>query len=585
MTEILPATALEQHIAVLGKTGSGKTTTAKLLVEGVAAHDRVCILDPIKSDWWGLTSSADGKRPGLPFRILGGPHGHVQIHEGAGAPIGELVARGDLPLSIIDMANFKAGGLSRFFVDFAEKLLRRMTGVVYLVIEEAHLFAPKERSGIGQENMGIHWAKMLAQAGRSKGIRLMVVTQRTQALHNALLGSCDTLIAHRLISPADQQPVVKWLRANVDKARADEVAASLSSLKTGEGWICSGEAQIFDRRRFPPISTYDNTATPKRGASRQKAVTMAPVDIEALRSIIGEAVAEAEASDPRALRDRVVELEKALSQSREQTQRAVDAAQSAAQEKIRDIEDMLAELCAESASMLEMLDRAIADLDQMRAKLRGPVDKAAGAIATNSIPQLGRPDEAREPFDLDWSGHDPNMRVGTPERGQSNGHLPGPHQRVAGALAWWEAAGVPRPSKSQLAVVAGYKPTSGGYRNILSKMRSDGLIDYPESGRVCRADGADLPVVAEPVDLHELHARIMGILSGPQQAVMNALLAHGQRQISKEDLAAAAGYLPTSGGYRNLLSQLRTLGLIRYPERGAVAATDVVYPPGSIISR
>ena len=60
----IPELALEQHIAVLGKTGSGKTSTGKLIVEHVVAQGhRVCVLDPIKSDWWGVTSSADGKRP------------------------------------------------------------------------------------------------------------------------------------------------------------------------------------------------------------------------------------------------------------------------------------------------------------------------------------------------------------------------------------------------------------------------------------------------------------------------------------------------------------------------------------------
>ena len=137
---ILPA-ALKQHIAFLGKTGSGKTSTAKLAVEQIlreVPHARVCILDPLKSDWWGLTSSANGRNPGLPFYILGGPRGHVQLHDSAGKAIGELVANSALPLSIIDMADFKPGGLQRFFNDFAPALMKRMRGVVYLVLEEAH---------------------------------------------------------------------------------------------------------------------------------------------------------------------------------------------------------------------------------------------------------------------------------------------------------------------------------------------------------------------------------------------------------------------------------------------------------------
>jgi len=293
----LPPNALEQHIAILGKTGSGKTSTGKQLVEHVAREgSRVCILDPIKSDWWGLISSADGRKPGLPFDILGGPRGHVPLHSASGRAIGEIVASGQLPLSIIDMAEFEPGGQARFFVDFAPALLRKMRGVVYLVIEEAHLFAPKERSGVGQENLSIHWAKTMATAGRSKGIRLVVLTQRTQALHNAILGSCETMLAHRLSAPADQEPIVKWLKANCPADVAREVAGSLSSLKTGEAWVCSGEAKLFERRQFPRIKTYDNTATPT-GAGSDHAVKTAPIDQDKLRALIGEAVKQAAARD------------------------------------------------------------------------------------------------------------------------------------------------------------------------------------------------------------------------------------------------------------------------------------------------
>src|SRR5688572_20289772 len=201
----LPEEILNQHSAVLGKTGSGKTSTEKLIVEHVVAQGfRVCVLDTIKSDWWGITSSASGKSPGLPFKILGGPRGHVPLHANAGKVIGQIVGEGKLPHSIIDMADFEAGGIQKFFVDFAPALMRAARGVLYLVIEEAHELAPKERAGFGQENMAIHWAKKLATAGRSKGIRLIVATQRVQSLHNAVLGSCETVIAHRLTTPADQ---------------------------------------------------------------------------------------------------------------------------------------------------------------------------------------------------------------------------------------------------------------------------------------------------------------------------------------------------------------------------------------------
>lgn len=303
----IPDAALQQHVAILGKTGSGKTSTAKLAVEQIVrAGSRVCVLDPIKSDWWGVALAADGIERGLPFQILGGPRGHVALHSAAGKAVAEVVASGALPHSIIDMANFEAGGIAKFFTEFAPVLLQKMRGVLYLVIEEAHEFAPKERSGIGQESMAIHFAKRLAVAGRSKGIRLIILTQRTQALHNALLGSCDSMIAHRLTAPADQEPVIKWLKANADKETVKRVTESLSSLKTGEGWLCSGEAQIFERRKFPRITTFDNSATPVDGEHRE--VDVPPVDVGALKALIGSAVAEAEASDPKRLKEENAKL-------------------------------------------------------------------------------------------------------------------------------------------------------------------------------------------------------------------------------------------------------------------------------------
>lgn len=309
----IPPAALEQHMAFVGKTGSGKTSTTKLVVEQIVpAGARVCVLDPIKSDWWGITSSADGKRAGLPFQILGGPRGHVALPSSAGKAVAELVANGALPLSIIDMADFEPGGLQKFFNDFAPTLLKKMRGVVYLVVEEAHEFAPKERGGIGAETLAIHWAKKLATAGRSKGIRLLVATQRTQSLHNAVLGSCDTLIAHRLTAPADQKPILDWLKANTSKTVLDDVAGSLASLKTGTAWLCSGEARVFEKMAFPRIKTYDNSATPT-GDDGDHHVKMAPVDQDKLRAIIGNAVDEAEANDPKKLKAKIAELQSLIS--------------------------------------------------------------------------------------------------------------------------------------------------------------------------------------------------------------------------------------------------------------------------------
>lgn len=309
MKPAIPEAILKKHTAVFGMTGSGKTSTTKLLIEQVVdEHSRVCILDPIKSDHWGLTSNKSGTGPGLPFQILGGPRGHIPLHAGAGAAIAELVGTGKLPLSIVDMSDFGPGGLQTFFNAFAPMLMRKMRGVLYLVIEEAHEFAPKEKSGAGGENMAVYHAKKLATAGRSKGIRLVVASQRVQALHNAVIGSCETVIVHRMTAPADQEPVTKWLKGTVkDRQLREDIERSMPELADGEGWICSGSAKLLERVQFPRIHTFDNSATPEDDSHRASVVT-AKVDVNHLRELIGAAVDDAVASDPAMLKKQIAEL-------------------------------------------------------------------------------------------------------------------------------------------------------------------------------------------------------------------------------------------------------------------------------------
>ncbi len=59
MNLIFPSKILDQHAVVLGKTGAGKSSALRHIVEHLLTHGkRVCIIDP-KGDWWGLKFSAD----------------------------------------------------------------------------------------------------------------------------------------------------------------------------------------------------------------------------------------------------------------------------------------------------------------------------------------------------------------------------------------------------------------------------------------------------------------------------------------------------------------------------------------------
>lgn len=578
MKQAIPPAVLQQHIAFLGKTGSGKTSTAKLAVEQIVRDNpaaRVCVLDPIKSDWWGLTSSADGKRPGLPFHILGGPRGHVPLHDSAGKAIGELVATGALPLSIIDMADFNAGGLQKFFNDFAPALMKKMRGVVYLVIEEAHEFAPKERSGIGAESMAIHFAKKLATAGRSKGIRLMVLTQRTQALHNALLGSCDTMIAHRLTAPADQEPVKKWLKANVDKEIFEKVSASLSSLKTGSGWICSGEAQVADLVQFPKITTYDNSAAPT-GEMDDLQIKTAPVDADKLRAIIGDAVKEAEADDPKKLRAEIARLARELAAKPSAPTVDTTAIKEAA---------YLSGISAGRSHILGVIDDLARDVDAALKKHTGEAKRLADK-AFDETQKSGSPPSrglvlspARTHTPTREAGSTTVPRKPTPAA-SGDGNLSGPLQKIVDAIAWWGVLGHDQPTSAQVGFVSGYKPRGGSWDTYRSRLKSSGLIEYMPGSRLRLTDAGQAAARAPATrpTVAEFHQAVRALLDTPLLKLLEPLLDVYPSSLDAEAWGERARYQPQGGSWDTYKSRLKSLDLITYPERGHGRASDWLFP-------
>lgn len=615
----IPDAVLAQHTAILGKTGSGKTTTGKVCVEQVVDEDyRVCIIDPVKSDWWGLTSSADGKRAGLPFTILGGPHGHVPLHHTSGKAIADVVGNGSLRLSILDMANFPPGGAQHFFVDFIPRLMQKMKGVLYLVIEEAHEFAPKERAGFGKENMSIHYAKSVATGGRSKGIRLIVLDQRVQALHNAVLGSCETVVVHRMTQPADQEPVVKWMKANVkDKDLRSQITDSMSKLKTGTGWLCSGEADLFTLMEFPKARTFDNSKTPGKDDDIVQVKT-AQVDVESLRGIIGEAVKEAEANDPALLRAKIAELERQVGAGRtdspyaleveRQRDIAIQERDCARQDAIRPADacpidhDALGWHSREQgyqqgvqAAQAAATDSHEAYMERIYGKIRDAIADVVATRAPFVLPQV-EPLKGDPKDGVSLGGQNFMVKVRPLPRPASAAiHAPAaaPKDAVSSTAinVLGEAEikflnvlegrrGLGKPtSRDQLALFAMYSATSRHVDNTLGTLRSAGYAEGPGSDIRITHAGVQALVSAKQRRVMPTGARLREAWltkSGKAEAGFLTFLIHKYpRTVTRDELAVATGYSPASRHVDNTLGRLRALGLIVGPGSRIAASGDL----------
>ena len=281
--QVIPPKVLENHVAILGKTGSGKTFTAKGIVENLLEDgQRVCVLDPT-GVWWGLRVDARGRKPGFQILVFGGERGDLPLNPAQGHAIAELIGTTDTS-AILDTRSLTIKERTQFFTAFAETLLRINRGPLSLILDEAHLVCPQSRPGDAAGTRMLDAANNLVSLGRGIGLRIILISQRPAKLHKDSLTQAETLIVLRLIAPQDRRAVEDWIGEWADPHEGRELLRSLASLPTGEGWIWAPELGMLEYVQFPRIKSYDSSRAPD-GSRRLRGIPPLDesFDLEAIR--------------------------------------------------------------------------------------------------------------------------------------------------------------------------------------------------------------------------------------------------------------------------------------------------------------
>lgn len=101
----LPVDAATQTFALLGRRGSGKTSTAVVLAEEfLKAGQPIVWVDPIGVAW--------GLRSKFKILIAGGEHGDIALDPGGGAAMAEFLVENRVP-TILDVGTFGEGALQQ----------------------------------------------------------------------------------------------------------------------------------------------------------------------------------------------------------------------------------------------------------------------------------------------------------------------------------------------------------------------------------------------------------------------------------------------------------------------------------------
>jgi uncharacterized protein len=619
---VFPEKILDQHLVVLGKTGAGKSSALRHVVEHLLARrKRVCVVDP-KGDWWGLKVSADGRGGGFPVILFGDfkneKAGDIPLTDRGGAHVAELVASGNRPAAV-GMRGWTQGQMHRFWIDFASTLFAHNQGEFYLVADEVHNFAPKGKILSPQVGEALHWSNRLLSEGRGLGLVCLIASQRPQKVHNDTLTSCETLVAMRVVHKADRDAVEDWIKGAGDTALGREVLNSLAGMPRGDAFVWSPEAEFGpERLSFPMFTTFDSFAPPQL----QKKVSeqgWAGVDLTEVRAKLAAVIEEAEQNDPKKLQERIARGARQLrEQEREierlnrelEKERSKPGAGAAAAPALRPAELKRAE------ALVEKFSKAAAQIDatlaSAREKLAEQFDRLSGvrgdllaegeqirqalARATRQSAPAAPPAKPVESLQDVRARHGvpPSIRkeVATPRapsqierKAQENdGAVSGVAQKILDTLAEFEAMGVNKVPKVQAAFLAGYSNlTSKSFANAMGSLRSGGYISYPDSDSVAFTDaGRHLAApVGAPLSTKDMQDRISALLGGVHRRIVDQLIPAYPGAVEKSALAEACGYSNvTSKSFANALGRLRTLGFIDYPQAGQVAASKLLFPEG-----
>lgn len=614
----LPPGAATKTFAVLAQRRKGKTYTANVTAEEmVTAGQPWVALDPTGA-WWGLRSSADGKKAGLPVLVIGGEHGQLPLKREAGALIADLVI--DKPgYYVIDLSGLDSRAAEREFATaFAERFYRRKNTVrtpIHLFIDEAEVFVPQSMMGDNARMVGAFEA--IVKRGGIRGIGTTLISQRAASVNKNVLEQIDCLIVLRVVGPNDRKAILGYVEAAGGPEQRKALMDSLASLDLGEAWVWEpgAEPPLFERVRIRERKTFNSSATPDQDEPVEP-TALFEYDIDELTEQIAATVEQAKAEDPKALRKRIADLE----HERRERDRAAD--------------EVLVRYGEEGEGLIQVVERLASTPTEIPIEVEvevgvvpGPVQKDVRDIVSGLRDQGQTMLKAAEELAVtlgDWpervvlngvDGHPPSdaphkvrgeghgsTRGGHPERSAgggvaappspSRGRAPAENPATASSDVEVDEefepkglqveilrtlASFDRPlERIQLGHLVGKRASGGYFRNQLSPLKTAGLI--VEDGGVALTE-AGLAAAGGPqprFTRDEVLDRWRSNLKGLSRELFDHLVEAHPGGYTREELGQMTGKEHAGGYFRNNLSPLKTAKLVT--ERGGViTASDDLF--------
>lgn len=561
---------VETRLLIQANSGAGKSWLLRRLLESTHGKIQQIVIDP-EGEFSSLREKFD--------YVLAAKSGGDTSADPRSA---KLLAERLLELgvsAILDIYELKAHDRIRFVRLFLEALVnarKELWHPALIVVDEAHIFCPQTGEAESADAV-----KDLCTRGRKRGFCAVLATQRLSKLHKDAAAELNNKLIGRSGLDVDMKRAADEL-GFTDRASQQQ----LRHLDPGQFFVF-GPALSSEVRRatIGAVQTKHPTAgariafTPPAPTAKIKAMLPKLADLPAEAEGRERSLAALEQDNARLKRELV------------QAQRAQPAPVAPAP-KVERVEVPM--LTAEDRGLLEKFTGVLAGLatdtrqfaadtaeavnqvdgllQRIRLKLEARVVETAPKWRTNRLPEV----RSRNP-----SAIPDRARGSMPSGSKHSDGVSGVCQRVLDAMAELAVLGVDPAPRIQVAFLAGYSNlNSTGFAKAIGKLRTDGLITYPNSEDMAlTASGrAHAEAPARPRTPDELHDRILSLLGGVHARVLRPLIAAYPESLGRMDLAGQAGYSNlNSTGFAKAVGRLRSLGFIDYPDSQSIVALPVLF--------
>ena len=553
-------TLVDTRLLIQANSGGGKSWLLRLIAE--RAGIQTIVLDN-EGEFASLREAVDV--------LLVGASGELPANPRHAA----LLARRLLEFkvsAVVDLYELKLAERRRFVKLFLESLIhlpRDLWRPTLVILDEAHIYCPERGSGEAESTEAV--VSLMSQ-GRKRGYAGIIATQRLSKLHKDAAAEANNVIIGRT-----------WLDA--DQVRAGDALGLSKADRLKLRDVGQGEFYAFGPALGQPgvvhfRSEQVRTTHPRPG---QRHLLTAPAPSRAIRGVLGKFAdlpqeAEDEIRGLDQARRRIVDLEreikslKGASAAPQIDQLAVDRAAEAAVERERAAWQRKLE---QSRACFRRMATAAASTGQALGQLKGLLEEMERdwlsppvAMATANLSGNHRPEPKNKPA---------GDRIASAEHSDGPLKLSSGERRILTALAQYPEG----RSKVQVAVLTGYAATGGGFNNYLGALRSQGIIQgdgdrltITDAGIQALGSWEPLPAGSALIDYWR------GRLGKAERLILETLTEAYPDGLSKEEVAAKAGYEANGGGFNNALGRLRTLELVQ--GRGELRASQNLFDSGSI---